>query len=177
MKTQLLSVLNKLQTMPDVDQAMVQIGLQQLEKTAGYTRDENPSEHFCVFFVPIVPSKRLVYIGHHIKANGWMPPGGHMDPGESPSKTLRREFEEELQHKLTFEVTELFNFTVVDVSDAGRECKKHLDFWYLVHLATPEDFIFDPGEFHDAGWVTYEEAIEKVMDKHKSTLIRLRDRV
>jgi 8-oxo-dGTP pyrophosphatase MutT (NUDIX family) len=176
MKQQLLSILTKLGQMEKVNQSDVDKGLQQLAKTDSYVRDENPAEHFCVFCVPIVPSKRLIFMGNHIKAKGWIPPGGHMDSGETTMQTLKREFEEELQYKITFEVTELFDFTVTNVTNPERECKIHLDFWYLVHLASPEEFLYDVGEFTDAGWMTFEEAAEKALDKYKPTLEKLRER-
>ncbi len=174
LRDQLASTLTKLKGMPNTDKEMIEIGFQQLEKTDRYVRDENPYEHFCTFTVPIVPSKRLVYMGHHKKADAWMPPGGHIDPGENPIQTVKREFEEELQYKITFEVVELFDFSVYNVTKEGRDCKIHLDIWYLIHLAHPEEFLYDAGEFHDAGWMTYEEAAEKGMDMIKKIMERIR---
>lgn len=176
MKQQLQATLNKLQTISGVDQTMVEMGLLQLDSTDKYTRDTNPDEHFNVFVVPIVPSKRLIYMGHHVKADAWMPPGGHIDEGETPMKALKREFEEELGFKITFEVTELFDFTIAKVQNERTPCKRHFDFWYLVHMAAPEEFLFDTREFHDAGWMSYEEAVEKGIDDIKHVLSRLRDR-
>ncbi len=175
LRDQLISTLTKLKGMPNTDKTMIDIGFQQLNKTDTYTRDENAYEHFCVFTVPIVPSKRLIYMGHHIKANDWIPPGGHIDPGENPMQTVKREFDEELKYKITFEVVELFDFSVHNVEKAGRDCKIHLDVWYLVHLASPEDFLYDTGEFHDAGWMSYEEAAEKAMDMIKPIIEKIRD--
>lgn len=36
-----------------------------------------------------------VLLGHHMKVNKWVPPGGHVDPGETPCETAVREAKEE----------------------------------------------------------------------------------
>lgn len=43
----------------------------------------------------LIKNRKILLI-HHKKLNMWLPPGGHVDEGETPDETLLREFKEEL---------------------------------------------------------------------------------
>jgi deoxyribonuclease-4 len=127
-----------------------------------YRDGGSPEHHLCAFFVPIVPEQRLVFVGHHIKADDWIPPGGHMEPGETPLQTIRREVVEELSYELKDERIELFDVAIKDVSQPNRVCKTHNDLWYLIHMKKPVPFKLQASEFHDGAWLSYEEAISRM---------------
>lgn len=55
------------------------------------TRDENISSHFCVYFAAYDPECKQVFIGQHKKSGLWLFNGGHIDKGETPNETLKRE--------------------------------------------------------------------------------------
>jgi hypothetical protein len=48
-------------------------------KEGRLTRDENPVNHFDVFFAAYDPVMKHIFFGHHKKADIWLFNGGHMD--------------------------------------------------------------------------------------------------
>ncbi len=161
MKTVFTNEVFKLKNKPHVDKKTVNAFLGRIESDKGLTKEQNKFEHFCSFFLPFDTESQSVYLGHHIKADDWIPPGGHIKLEETPVQTVYREFAEELGHKLTNEPIELFDLSIKDVSgNPQHQCRRHYDFWYVVHILKI-DFQFDRVEFYDAGWFTLPEAKKK----------------
>ena len=121
-------------------------------------RADDAGHHFCVMFVPYNPATGEFFIVHHRKARLWLSPGGHIEAGEMPSDTLRREVREELgcePESLT--TAEPFMLSAADIDDPARLCRTHFDIWYALP-ADGRDFSPDPGEFIETRWVTLGEA-------------------
>lgn len=163
---------------PHVNQDVLNIILDRIASNPRISKQEGVPHHFGSFFLPVHEESRSIYLAHHIKADDWIPPGGHVDKGESPLTALRREFEEELSHKLTNEDIELFDVSVKHLSGQRPECLVHYDTWHLVYT-DKIDFKFDKKEFHDGSWFTVEEGIKmtqknpsykKIMEKLRSHL-------
>jgi|SRR3989338_372891 len=131
-------------------------------KQGNLTQDRNEFDHICAFFLPLDLINKKIYLGHHIKANDWIPPGGHIEKGEMPIDTVRREFVEELDFNLTKQTIDLFDLSIKDVSgNPLHKCKLHFDFWYLVHISQRK-FKFDKKEFYAADWFQLPEALKKI---------------
>ena len=97
-------------------------------------------------------------MGHHKKADMWIPPGGHIDKGETPEQTVRREWKEELGRELKNEKIVLFDISIIPIENPNQSCVQHFDFWQLV-LCNRDNFNFDKREFYDARWLSTEEAL------------------
>lgn len=136
--------------------------LKKIKSTDRLTKEVNVDEHICSFFIPFDRKTGSIYIGHHIKANSWIPPGGHIDELEHPVDTVVREFFEELGHKIDKNQVTPFNISIKDISDNPRNpCKVHYDLWYVVD--SPKiDFTFIKREYYDAKWMTIDEAMVKM---------------
>lgn len=117
----------------------------------GLTKKENPQDHFCIFFLPLDVAKKSVYLGHHIKADDWLPPGGHLERGETPYQTIKRECKEELRYNLKSEKIQLFNLSIKKITNPKFSCKRHWDIWYLIYLKKRK-FNFLKKEFYNACW-------------------------
>ena len=125
-------------------------------------KQQNPADHFCSFFLPIDIKSKSIYLGHHIKADDWIPPGGHINPNETPLDTVKREFTEELRYELNKEKVELFDLTIKNVSgNPKHKCKVHYDFWYLVYI-NKFAFKFDKSEFYQAEWLSIPDALKRM---------------
>ena len=124
-------------------------------------RDENPEDHFCVMFVPFDKKSGKVFLGHHKKANDWIPPGGHIEKDESPVEAAIREAKEELDITISEHQLRLFTLDHLDVSAPNKICKIHWHIWYLFNTEET-DYKFDRNEFSDAGWFTLEKALQKI---------------
>lgn len=128
-----------------------------LDSEISLTYDNNPYHHFCCFFVPVDVKNKKIFLGHHIKADMWIPPGGHIESGETPEETVRREFFEELSYRLNDEKVELFNLSVTHIGKSKRKCRTHYDLWYKVDVKNVS-FVFDTKEFYKARWMDIKKA-------------------
>src|SRR5436189_126971 len=63
---------------------------------------DKPPKHLVWYFALIDPDHRSILLGDHIKAQLWLPSGGHVHKDEDPIETVRRESLEELSKKATF---------------------------------------------------------------------------
>src|SRR3989344_2877641 len=122
------------------------------------TKDENPASHFSTHFAPANFETGEVFIIDHKKARTWLFPGGHIDRGEGLLDTLNREIEEELGVRAFYQaLPEPFLITMAEINQPNRPCKEHFDIWFL--MATDGyDFNLNPEEWHDARWMTFDEA-------------------
>lgn len=137
--------------------------LKKIRGTDRLNKSVNIEEHICSFFVPYHKETGSVYLVHHIKADSWIPPGGHIDSLEDPVETVVREFHEELGHKIQVGQVIPLSASIKDISANPRNpCKIHFDFWYLVDSPKVE-FKYLEREFYDARWMTIDEAM-KLMD-------------
>lgn len=128
------------------------------------TRDEEKASHFCVYFLPYNPESKKIFMVHHKKSGLWLSPGGHIDKGETPLKTLAREMNEELG--VTYKAPANFKpflLTITPIENAIQPCRAHYDLWYGVQK-DGSDFQIDPREFNETRWLTVAEARELVTD-------------
>lgn len=126
-----------------------------------HTRDEGNSRHYCTFFLPYDKESGQIYLGHHIKANDWIPPGGHIELGETPSLTSIREMKEELGIDITQDMLEPFSLSVKAIDRPGSGCALHYDIWHIVHIKK-QNFTYDRKEYHDAGWFPIPKGVKKI---------------
>lgn len=55
-----------------------------------------PNPHLVSYVVMVDPTNGSSLLVDHVRANLWLPPGGHVEPDEHPADTARRELREEL---------------------------------------------------------------------------------
>lgn len=128
------------------------------------TRDENPSSHFCAYFLPYDNRNKKVFLVHHKKAKSWISPGGHIDRGEVLVDTLNREISEELGLKNFFQQTpKPFLLTITPIDHEIIPCKMHFDIWFPMPT-NGDNFEVDKQEFYDTRWFTLPEAKKIVTD-------------
>lgn len=162
--------LEQLKEKPYIDKKTLALFLEKAHN-GNFVREESPAEHFCSFFLPVDKKTNRVFFGHHIKAQDWIPPGGHIEKGESPEETVRREFEEELGYKLDKEKIELFDISIIRVRSKARPCKFHYDFWHMVEISE-QPFVFDKKEFYDGRWFNFSEALQKTQRPEYKSVIQ-----
>ena len=111
----------KLKSKNGVDKRTVDIFLKRLTENDKLTKYVNPEDHFCVIFVPFDVGRESIYMGHHIKADDWIPPGGHIREGETPIQSIKREFSEELGVVLKKDLKENQKITIKEESYEIRD--------------------------------------------------------
>lgn len=145
-----------------------------LNDKRGFIKKNNVSHHFCCFLVPLYLPSKSIYLVHHIKAQSWIPPGGHIDPNEMPELTVKREFKEELGYNLTDEQVSLFDISIAHIENP-MTCVTHYDLWYTVMCKEQTPYVFEKKEFHDAGWFPIDEAIKRVsFDRIRTVLDKIK---
>lgn len=63
-----------------------------------------PVKHLVSYAVLIDPHDMAMFLVDHRRAGLCLPPGGHVEPGEDPADTVRREVMEELSIKADFSI-------------------------------------------------------------------------
>nr|MBA3817113.1 NUDIX hydrolase [Parachlamydiaceae bacterium] len=87
----------------------------------------------------------------HKKAELWLPPGGHVDPGEDPKETVIREAKEELGIEAEFLTHEPILLTV---TKTVGNVTKHTDvsLWFILKVDPSQVLDYDSSEFHQIRW-------------------------
>lgn len=173
MKKIFIDELKKLEQEDYVDKQIYQAFMTRLTDGRPLTRDEGVNDHICSFFLPVNKESRSLFIGHHIKADDWIPPGGHIDLDETPVEAVIREYQEELQHTTDKEHIQLFDITIKDIHNPKFACTRHYDYWYLV-FTDKVSYKYDKKEFYDAGWFPFEDAKTKTqLEIYRNTISKM----
>ena len=129
-----------------------------------------PPKHLVSYFVLVDVKQRSILLVDHIKAQLWLPTGGHVFPNEDPKAAVVREADEELRMKATF----LHNndrpfFVTVNTTGGLTPGHDDVSLWYLVKGDVHEFINFDNTEFKDIEWYTFDEILELdpiIFDRH-----------
>jgi 8-oxo-dGTP diphosphatase len=109
-----------------------------------------PPKHLVSYF-PVIDGQYVLLVDHK-NAKRWLPPGGHVEPGEDPRTTVVRELQEELGLLAT--ESEIIAPLMVTVTETVGLTSGHTDvsLWYPVRRSRIVCVSFDPEEFHSVRW-------------------------
>lgn len=124
-----------------------------------------PDVHLVSYALPVDVAGRSVFLVDHRLAGLWLPPGGHVEPGEDPAGTARREAKEELGVDADFgpagdrpffiSVTRTVPVAGPDAAAADRAAHvPHTDMslWYLLTGERGMPIELDEREFAGGRW-------------------------
>lgn len=108
-----------------------------------------PPKHLISYFA-VVDGDHILLVDH-INAELWLPPGGHVDPGEHPRDTALREAQEELFLDGEF-LKEGPVFVTITETVGKTAGHTDVSLWYVLRGDRRSGVKFDDSEFHDAKW-------------------------
>ena len=119
-----------------------------------------PPEHLVSYFLLVDPARAGCLLVHHRNAGRWLPTGGHVEPGEDPEGTVRRECREELGVDAVLLAGLPANPFFVTRQVTGGVDAGHVDvsLWYVCEADASAPIAPDPADFHDARWWPLAEA-------------------
>ena len=129
-----------------------------------------PDTHLVAYFVIASPEKDKILLVDHKKAELWLPAGGHVEAGEVPKETVRREAQEELGIEAEFLSDEPIFLTV---TKTVGNIAKHTDvsLWYLLKGDPNQTLDYDISEFHQIRWFGIDDIPFGKSDPHMKRFI------
>jgi ADP-ribose pyrophosphatase len=118
-------------------------------------KPSTPDRHLAVYCVPVNLPQRRVYLGFHLGAQHWLPPGGHVDIGESPCRAALRECSEELGTTLPLIQDSPVMASVEQT--VGANVHADMVFWFAFDGGWHESLRLTEDEFADQRWFSFSE--------------------
>lgn len=130
-----------------------------------------PATHLVSYFVLIDPDHNSLLLGDHVKSLLQLPSGGHVEPGEAPVTTVRRESVEELGMKAAFlGEPHPFFLTITQTNPlSGPTTHTDVSLWYLLRGNIRDYIQFERREFNDMTWWNFDEILQTdptIFDPH-----------
>lgn len=118
-------------------------------------RPATPPRHLVSYVVPLDSRDGGVFLVDHVLAGLRLPPGGHVEPGEDPAQTARREAKEELGIDADFSLAGARPVFLTSTATAGRG-GSHTDvsLWYVISGSRATPIRLDRREFTGGRWWT-----------------------
>ena len=111
-----------------------------------------PASHLVAYCVVVDPQSGDLLLADHRLAGLWLPTGGHVEPGEHPADTVRREVVEELGVPADFLVPDPVLLTWTPT--VGPDSHVDVSLWYVLSAARDTGFAWDAREFRAVRWWT-----------------------
>jgi len=129
-----------------------------------------PPKHLVSYFVLIDTEHRSLLLVDHIKAQLWLPTGGHVKFNESPRDAVVREAQEELKMHAVF-LRDIQTPFFVTAGETVGLTPGHTDvsLWHLLRGSIHGTQQYDRKEFTDVEWYTFDEILETdpiIFDPH-----------
>lgn len=136
-----------------------------------------PAMHLVSYFLPVDDQRGGVLLGEHRKSGLWLPPGGHVEPGEHPLDTVRRECVEELGvdavlHPVVGDRPLMVTITRTRASRPDPHTDVSL--WFVLALDPTQPITPDPREYRSIRWWSAEEITEHgaaAFDPHQARML------
>lgn len=141
-------------------------------------RPRTPSPHLVSYFLVIDRHAREVLLCDHRMSGLWLPTGGHVEPGEDPVDTVRREAREELGIEARFDAHyggRPFFLTVSDTVGPPDERHTDVSLWFALAGRRDQRLEPDEREIVEVRWWSQDELIDADPSRFEPHLLRALD--
>lgn len=127
-----------------------------------------PAKHLVSYFA-VVNGCEILLVDHK-NAQLWLPPGGHVEPGEHPRETVVRELFEELGMIPEHDITDPLMITCTTTVGLSSG---HVDvsLWYVLSAERHRRIDFDEQEFAGVRWFACTEVPLDRSDPHMARFL------
>ncbi|HLK78621.1 MAG TPA: NUDIX hydrolase [Streptosporangiaceae bacterium] len=141
-------------------------------------KPRTPSPHLVSYFLLVDRPAGSVLLCDHRLSGLWLPTGGHVEPGEHPLDTVRREVVEELG--VNAQLDAKFRdrpFFLTMTETAGPPEMRHVDvsIWFALAGRVGQPLNPDQREFAQVRWWTAAEIRHSDLDRFEPHLLRALD--
>ncbi|NTW13777.1 MAG: NUDIX domain-containing protein [Candidatus Moranbacteria bacterium] len=118
-----------------------------------------PPKHLISYFAVVDVKRSSLLLVDHIKAELWLPAGGHVEPGEHPGTTVERESMEELglESNFIFDVPCLITQMTTVGKTAGHT---DVSLWYVIKGNANDPIEYEKREFNGVRWFSFDEILD-----------------
>jgi 8-oxo-dGTP pyrophosphatase MutT (NUDIX family) len=136
-----------------------------------------PPQHLVTYFVLVDLKHESILLVDHLKAQKWLPTGGHVEHNEDPIATVKREIIEELGVAARFLPTLGENPLLLTSATTVGLTAGHTDvtLWYVLAGSTEDEFSYDSSEFRSIRWFTFKDILkmeESTIDPSMKRFVR-----
>jgi 8-oxo-dGTP diphosphatase len=140
-----------------------------------------PSPHLVSYLLLIDHDQGRVLLVDHLKAGLWLPSGGHVEQGEHPVATVRREVQEELGIPAVFSPVTGELPVFVTVTETASTVHRHTDvsLWFVLTSGANQPLKPDLREFREVRWWSRDDigqADPALFDPHLNRMLAKFDR-
>ncbi|POZ63887.1 NUDIX domain-containing protein [Chromobacterium alticapitis] len=129
-----------------------------------------PPVHLSTYFALLDDAGMLLV--DHMNAGLWLPPGGHVDPGEHPRDTVARELFEELGLSgIAVPAASFITLTAV----AGHH--QDVTLWYALPVSRDLPLRHDQTEFREARWFDFDQLPHADSEPHLARFVAKLDKI
>jgi 8-oxo-dGTP pyrophosphatase MutT (NUDIX family) len=141
------------------------------------THPAEPAKHLVSYFLLVDPADGAVLLGDHRKSGLWLPSGGHVEPGEHPVETVRRECVEELGVPARFLPAVGARPLLLTVTETRTDRHVDVSLWFVLAHAREEALTPDPREYAAVRWWTTDEVRAADPERFDPHLPRMLDKL
>ncbi len=114
-----------------------------------------PVKHLVCYFLLVDGGTGRVLLGEHRKSGLWLPSGGHVEPGEHPVETVRRECREELTIDARFSQAQgerPLMVTVTETVASAQSSHTDVSLWFVLEASESQPMVPDEREYRSVRW-------------------------
>ena len=167
--SELVSQIKPLDELEARDRASTLAWIESGAELCRIVKPATPPKHLVSYFALF--DRQKILLVDHLNAQLWLPTGGHVEAGEHPSETVKREAKEELAIEAQF----IFeNPIFISVAETVGLTAGHTDvsLWYALRGNYIHALDFDRNEFASVRWFDFDDVPMGRTDPHMERFLK-----